>query len=62
MIAANLVPNLNILTDTRFTTKELAFIFSYLATGNASQAVREAGYNSKAPDKYATTNFSYPGR
>ena len=61
MITANLVPNLNILTDNRFTTKELAFIFSYLSTGNASQAVREAGYNSKAPDKYGSALLARDG-
>ena len=61
MVTANLVPNLNILTDNRFTTKELAFIFSYLATGNASQAVREAGYNSKAPDKYGSALLARDG-
>ena len=61
MVTANLVPNLNILTDNRFTTKELAFIFSYLATGNASQAVREAGYSSKAPDKYGSALLSRDG-
>jgi phage terminase small subunit len=61
MVTANLVPNLNILTDNRFTTKELAFIFSYLATGNASQAVREAGYSSKAPDKYGSALLARDG-
>ena len=52
MVSAQLVPKLNILTDNKFTPREIAFIFSYLVSGNASQAVREAGYQSKAPDKY----------
>ena len=61
MVTAKLVPNLNILTNNKFTTKELAFIFSYLISGNASQAVREAGYNSKAPDKYGSALLSRDG-
>ena len=52
MVSSQLVPKLNIITDNKFTPRELAFILSYLATGNASQAVRDAGYKSKAPDKY----------
>lgn len=50
------VPNLalsNTITNNKFTARELAFISAYLANGgNASQAVVEAGYNSKAPEKY----------
>lgn len=53
MVSAQLMPKLNIITDNKFTPRELAFIFAYLANGgNATQAVLEAGYNSKAPDKY----------
>ena len=37
----------NILTE-----KELKFIDSYLLHGNASLAVREAGYKTKEPYKY----------
>lgn len=48
------VPNLalsNTITNNKFTARELAFISAYLANGgNASQAVVEAGYNSKAPE------------
>lgn len=61
MVSAQVVPKLNILTDNKFTTRELAFIFSYLVTGNASQAVREAGYNSKAPDKYGSALLARDG-
>lgn len=39
----------NILTE-----KELKFIDSYLLHGNASLAVREAGYKTKEPYKYAS--------
>ena len=50
------VPNLSLSTtisNNKFTARELAFISAYLANGgNASQAVVEAGYNSKAPEKY----------
>lgn len=52
MVSAQTVPQLNIITDNKFTLREIAFIFAYLASGNASQAVIEAGYKSKAPDKY----------
>lgn len=52
MVSAQTVPQLNIITDNKFTLREIAFIFAYLASGNASQAVVEAGYKSKAPDKY----------
>ena len=61
MISAQTVPQINILTDYKFTPKEIAFIFAYLATGNASQAVRDAGYNVKAPDKYASALLARDG-
>lgn len=50
---AQLAPELNLLTSYHFTLKEITFIFAYLASGNATQAVKEAGYKTKAPDKYA---------
>ena len=61
MVSAQLVPKLNILTDNKFTPREIAFIFSYLVSGNASQAVREAGYQSKAPDKYGSALLARDG-
>lgn len=53
MVSAQIIPKLNILTNNTFTLRELSFITSYLASGNASQAVRDAGYKSKAPESYA---------
>lgn len=53
MAVPNLAINFNTITNNTFTVRELAFIRAYLANnGNASQAVVEAGYQSKAPDKY----------
>lgn len=53
MKAAQLAPNIPIYTNNQFSMQELAFISAYIANGfNATQAVIEAGYKSKAPDKY----------
>lgn len=53
MAVPNIAVNFNTITSNTFTVRELAFIRAYLANnGNASQAVVEAGYNSKAPEKY----------
>ena len=43
-----------ILTNNRFTPREIAFITVYLATGNATKAVIEAGYKVKAPEHYGS--------
>lgn len=45
---------LNLYTHTgkKLTPQEAAFISAYLVHKNATQAVIEAGYSSKAPDKY----------
>lgn len=52
--ASLLAPNIKIYTDNKFSMLELAFINAYMANGfNGTQAVKEAGYNTKAPDKYA---------
>ncbi|MBR4377344.1 MAG: terminase small subunit [Bacilli bacterium] len=61
MVSAQIIPKLNILTNNTFTLRELAFITSYLASGNASQAVRDAGYKSKAPDKYGSALLARDG-
>ena len=55
------IPNISIdfkvLTNNTFTLRELQFIQYYLANGgNATQAVIEAGYESKAPEKYGTVD------
>lgn len=53
MVSAQLAPNIKLYTNNTFSMKELAFITAYLANGfNGTDAVIEAGYNSKAPDKY----------
>ena len=39
-------------TGRTLTAKENTFINKYLELGNASQAVRDAGYQSKAPEQY----------
>jgi phage terminase small subunit len=51
------IPNISIdfkvLTNNTFTLRELQFIQYYLANGgNATQAVVDAGFQNKAPDKY----------
>lgn len=49
----NLAINFKVLTNNTFTYKELMFIQNYIANnGNATQAVIDAGFNNKAPDKY----------
>ena len=54
MTASQLAPNIQTYTDNTFSILELAFITAYMANGfNGTQAVIEAGYKSKAPDKYA---------
>ena len=53
MTANAIAPNIQILTNNTFSLKELAFITAYLMNGfNGTEAVREAGYHSKAPDMY----------
>ena len=43
------------ITDSKLSLRELAFISAYIANGfNAKQAVIEAGYQSKAPEKYGS--------
>lgn len=45
----------SILTKAVFTVKELAFIEAYMNNGgNATQAVEEAGYNTKSANKYGS--------
>ena len=53
MGATNLALSNNIITDNTFTTRELAFIHSYLICGNAAQACREAGYKCKSDNAMA---------
>ena len=49
----NLAINFKVLTNNTFTYRELMFIQNYIANnGNATQAVIDAGFNNKAPDKY----------
>ena len=53
MASTNLALKPDVLTQHTFTIRELAFIAAYMANGgNASKAVIEAGYKSKAPEKY----------
>lgn len=52
MASTNLALSFNIITSNTFTVREIAFIQHYLVHGNAAQAVIEAGYTSKAPEKY----------
>lgn len=54
MKASQLMPNIKLYTDNEFSILELAFITSYISNGfNGTQAVIDAGYKNKAPDKYA---------
>jgi len=54
MTANAIAPNIKLYTDNKFSIRELAFITAYISNGfNGTQAVKEAGYDSKAPDKYA---------
>ena len=54
MAVTNLALSFNIITPNTFTVREIAFIQHYLVHGNATQAVIEAGYTSKAPEKYGS--------
>ena len=54
MGATNLALSNNIITDKHFTSREISFIFAYLANGgNAAQACREAGYRCKSDNAMA---------
>lgn len=54
MRANTLCPDINILTNNVFSLQEMLFIKAYLSNGfNGTNAVIEAGYKNKAPDKYA---------
>ena len=45
----------NIITEAVFTAKEIAFIEAYMSNGgNATQAVIEAGYQTKSANKYGS--------
>lgn len=49
----NIAIDFKVLTNNTFTYRELLFIQHYLANnGNATQAVVDAGFQNKAPDKY----------
>lgn len=53
MTANAIMPNIKIITNNTFSIKELAFISAYMSNGfNATQAVIDAGYHSKAQDVY----------
>ena len=53
MKASQLMPNIKLYTDNEFSILELAFITAYISNGfNGTQAVIDAGYKNKAPDKY----------
>ena len=49
-----IAPNIQLLTNNKFSLKELAFITAYLMNGfNGTEAVREAGYKGKTPNVLA---------
>ena len=52
MSVPNTALNLQTYTGHKLTPQEALFISAYMACGNAAQAVREAGYQTKRPDNY----------
>ena len=61
MTANAIMPNIKIITNNTFSIKELAFISAYMSNGfNATKAVIDAGYRSKAPDVYGGALLARP--
>lgn len=59
MTANTLMPNNKLYTDNTFSIREIRFITEYMSNGfNGTKAVISAGYESKAPDKYAGSLLS----
>lgn len=54
MTADKIMPDTKVYTDNTFSIREMRFITEYVSNGfNGTKAVIDAGYENKAPDKYA---------